>query len=98
MSESVLLELLRQTNYIDELECFSSIIVDEIPEHALENVNSALAAALIQIDGALRLDTANDIEYEDTFEANIIVILDSLASRIGEIQHRMAVFTQHINL
>lgn len=96
--ESILLELLKQTTYIDDLKVFTSIVVDDISEHALENVNSALAAALIQIDGALRLDTANDIEYEDTFEANIIVILDSLASRIGEIQHRMAVFTQHINL
>ena len=91
MSESVLLELLQQRNYVDELECFSSIVVDEIPEHALENVNNALTAALIEIDSALKFDSANDIEYDDAFGANTIAILGSLASRIGEIQHRMAV-------
>ena len=91
MPESVLLELLQQTNYVDELERFTSIVVDDIPEHALETVNNALTAALMEIDSALRFDAGNDIEYEDTFEANIIVILGSLASRIGEIQHRMAV-------
>ena len=91
MSESVLLELLQQTNYVDELEFFTSIVVDDIPEHALETVNGALTAALMEIDSALRFDAANGIEYEDVFGANLISILGSLASRIGEIQHRMAV-------
>ena len=91
MSESVLLELLQQTNYVDELEFFTSIVVDDIPEHALEKVNNALTAALMEIDSALRFDAANDIEYEDVFGANLMLILGLLASRIGEIQHRMAV-------
>ena len=91
MPESVLVELLQQTNYIDELECFATIDVTAIPEHALENVHQALTTAMTGIDSALWFDAAVGIEYEDTFGANIIVILGSLASRIGEIQHRMAV-------
>lgn len=91
MSESVLLELLQQTHYVDELECFTSMVVDDIPEHSLEKVNNALTAALMEIDSALKFDSANDIEYDDAFGANVISILGSLASRIGEIQHRTAV-------
>ena len=91
MSESVLLELLQQTTYVDELECFATIDVTAIPEHALETVSNALTAALMEINSALKFDSANDIEYDDAFGANVIAILGSLASRIGEIQHRMAV-------
>ena len=91
MPESVLVELLQQTNYIDELECFATIDVTAIPEHALETVHQALTTAMTEIDSALKFDSANDVEYEDVFGADVISILGSLASRIGEIQHRTAV-------
>ena len=91
MSESVLLELLQQTHYVDELEFFATINVDDLAQEDLETVNQALTAALLEIDSALRFDAANDIEYEDVFGANLMLILGSLASRIGELQHRMAV-------
>lgn len=91
MSQSVLLELLRQTNYIDELEYFTSIVVDDLLQEDLVSANYALTATLMEIDSALRFDAGNGIEYEETFGANIIVILGSLTSSIGELQHRMAV-------
>ena len=34
----------------------------------------------MEIDGALQLEAANDVEYEDVSGAKIIVILGSLAS------------------
>ncbi len=91
MSQSVLLELLHQTNYVDELEYFTSIVVDDLLPEDLMSANGALTATLMEIDSALRFDAANDIEFEDAFGANIIVILGTLARKIGEIQHKMAV-------
>ena len=93
MSESVLLDLLHQANYLDELEYFASVDVTTLESWELEQLGPALNDAISELTLAIQLDAASGIEFEEQFLQNITTIVGKLALQMGKTVHKLVAST-----
>lgn len=91
MPESVLLDLLHQTDYVDELELFATISVDDLANYELEKLASALDDAIAELTDAIHIDAATGIEFDDAFLQNITTMVGKLACQMGRTVHKLVI-------
>jgi hypothetical protein len=89
MSNSVLLDLLHQPNYLDELEHFASADLERLSGWELEKLAPAIEDAISELTLAIQLDASCGIEFEETFLQNITTIIGKLALQMGRTVHKL---------
>lgn len=91
MSESVLLDLLHQPSYVDELEYFALADIDKLANYELEKLEIALNDAISELTLAIQLDAACGIEFEETFLEKILAMIGKLACQMGKTAHKLVI-------
>lgn len=91
MSNSVLLDLLNQPGYIDELEYFASADLERLTGWELEKLAPAIEDAISELTLAIQLDASSGIEFEEMFLQNITTIVGKLAVQMGRTVHKLVV-------
>ena len=91
MTASVLLDLLQQPNYVDELEYFASADLERLSGWELEKLAPAIDDAISELTLAIQLDAATGIEFEERFLLNITAIIGKLANQMGRTVHKLVV-------
>lgn len=89
MSNSVLLDLLNQPGYIDELEYFASADIERLTGWELEKLAPAIEDAISELTLAIQLDASSGIEFEEMFLQNITTIVGKLAVQMGRTVHKL---------
>jgi hypothetical protein len=89
MDKSLLLDLLHQPDYIDELEYFATADLDHLSGWELENLQIAINDAISELTLAIQLDAASGIEFEEQFLQNITTIIGKLALQMGRTVHKL---------
>ncbi|MCL5077251.1 MAG: hypothetical protein M1288_03940 [Actinobacteria bacterium] len=92
-SSSVLLDLLHQPNYIDELEYFATANLESLSGWELEKLAPAIDDAISELTLAIQLDAAVGIEFEEMFLQNITTIVGKLALQMGKTVHKLVAST-----
>lgn len=88
---SVLLDLLNQPGYIDELEYFASVGLNNLSGWELEKLAPAIDDAISELTLAIQLDAASGIEFEERFLLNVTTIISKLACQMGRTVHKLVV-------
>ena len=88
---SVLLDLIQQPNYIDELEFFATADLNQLSGWELEKLAPAIDDAISELTLAIQLDAASGIEFEEMFLQNITTIIGKLANQMGRTVHKLVV-------
>ena len=91
MSNSVLLDLLCQPSYLDELEFFASADLNQLSGWELEKLAPAIEDAISELTLAIQLDAASGIEFEEQFLQNVTMIIGKLANQMGRTVHKLVV-------
>ena len=89
MDNSLLLDLLHQTDYIDQLEYFSTTDLDQLSGWELEKLAPALEDAISELTLAIQLDAASGIEFEEQFLQNVTTVISKLACQMGRTVHKL---------
>lgn len=89
MDKSLLLDLLHQPDYIDELEYLATTNLDQLSGWELEKLAPALEDAISELTLAIQLDASCGIEFEETFLQNITTIVGKLACQMGRTVHKL---------
>ena len=90
-SSSVLLDLLHQPSYLDELEYFATADLERLSGWELEKLGPALNDAISELTLAIQLDAAGGIEFDPTFLQNVTTIISKLALQMGRTVHKLVV-------
>lgn len=89
MTESVLLDLLHQPSYLDELEYFALADIDELANYELEKLGQSLNDAISELTLAIQLDAACGIEFDETFIDKVLAMIGKLTCQMGRTVHKL---------
>ena len=90
MSVSTLITLLKQDDYMDDLQHLMSLEVEKVPLEALPETEQTLSQFMFELQNAMELDSSNAIPFPEEFLVQYMIISGHLILRIGETQLRLA--------